>query len=107
MSKAKYDLGRLVELLQDESDNVSPDQAECSLTYNEATAWASGVSRGLNRAIELLASGDYASAVESVVRDAYNEGFIEGMNEFRSGGRSWMDSATRRRLLSTRADSPR
>lgn len=50
------------------------------------------------------------SEIGKLVRDAYNEGFTEGMNEFmkhRSGGKSFNESTTYKRLTARAQDGER
>ncbi|WP_315921537.1 hypothetical protein [Mesorhizobium sp. SP-1A] len=78
------------------------EQARLNGMGSEREALQLGKIAELERAL-LKANGEggLIDQLQKLVRDAYNEGFLEGMNEFQravSGGKPWPDSGSRKKL---------
>lgn len=78
------------------------EQARLNGMGSEREALQLGKIAELERAL-LKANGEggLIDQLQKLVRDAYNEGFLEGMNEFqraRTGGKPWPDSDARKKL---------
>lgn len=86
----------------DRAETEVLEQARLNGMGSEREALQLGKIAELERSL-LKANGEggLIDQLQKLVRDAYNEGFQEGMNEFQravSGGKPWPDSGSRKKL---------